>query len=87
MACIYMSETSAMYHKARHINTWVYQLRDLVLDRTLKLYKVTSSDQTGDIPTKALAKQHCEAMLGSKGYMKATAGSNLTTEQPRSIHG
>ena len=74
MACIYMSETSVMYHKARHIDTRVYQLRDLVRDGTVKLHKVTSAEQTGDILTKALAKpafeKHCQAMLGGK----STAG-------------
>eukprot|EP00961_Rhodomonas_salina_P259186 3501865-Rhodomonas_salina.1 len=29
MACIYMSQTSVMYHKARHIDTRVYHLREL----------------------------------------------------------
>ena len=29
MACIYMSRSSAMYHKARHIDTRVYHLREL----------------------------------------------------------
>ena len=32
MACIFMSESAAMYHKARHIDTRVYHLRDLVKD-------------------------------------------------------
>lgn len=39
MACIFMSESAVKYHKARHINTHVYHLKDLVKDRVIKLVK------------------------------------------------
>eukprot|EP00961_Rhodomonas_salina_P081263 1092875-Rhodomonas_salina.1 len=39
MACIYMSKTSVMYHKARHIDTRVYHLRELCKDGVLVLEK------------------------------------------------
>ena len=43
MACIYMSESIAMYHKARHIDTCVCHLRNLVSDGVLKLVKIAQS--------------------------------------------
>eukprot|EP00961_Rhodomonas_salina_P001956 27005-Rhodomonas_salina.1 len=39
MACIYMSQTSIMYHKARHIDTRVYHLQELCKDCVLVLEK------------------------------------------------
>ena len=40
MACIYMLESAVMYHKARHIDTRVYHLRELCKNGELKLVKV-----------------------------------------------
>eukprot|EP00961_Rhodomonas_salina_P092521 1245067-Rhodomonas_salina.1 len=45
MACIYMSLTSVMYHKASHIDTRVYHLRQLCKDGVLVLEKVSSAEQ------------------------------------------
>eukprot|EP00961_Rhodomonas_salina_P090758 1221258-Rhodomonas_salina.1 len=45
MACIYMLQTSVMYHKARHIDMRVYHLRELCKDGALVLEKVASADQ------------------------------------------
>eukprot|EP00961_Rhodomonas_salina_P044216 593993-Rhodomonas_salina.1 len=56
MACIYMSQTSVMYHKARHIDTLVYHLRELCKDCVLVLEKVASADQVVDSLTKSTPK-------------------------------
>eukprot|EP00961_Rhodomonas_salina_P282076 3811537-Rhodomonas_salina.1 len=45
MACIYMSQTSVMYHKARHIDTLVYHLCKLCKAGTMVLEKVSSAEQ------------------------------------------
>eukprot|EP00961_Rhodomonas_salina_P172076 2320510-Rhodomonas_salina.1 len=39
MVCIYMSQTSVMYHKAQHIDTHVYHLQELCKDCVLVLEK------------------------------------------------
>eukprot|EP00961_Rhodomonas_salina_P177759 2397244-Rhodomonas_salina.1 len=71
MACIYMSQTSVMCHKARHIrvNTCVYHLRELCKDAVLILEKVSSAEQVVDSLTKSTPKpafeKHLEAMLGT----------------------
>eukprot|EP00961_Rhodomonas_salina_P132476 1782817-Rhodomonas_salina.1 len=45
MACIYMSQTSVMYHKEQHIDTRVYHLQELCKDCVLVLEKVSSAEQ------------------------------------------
>eukprot|EP00961_Rhodomonas_salina_P100778 1355964-Rhodomonas_salina.2 len=47
IACIYMSKSSAMYHKASAIDTRVYQLREFVQPENgvMELYYVATSDQ------------------------------------------
>eukprot|EP00961_Rhodomonas_salina_P143458 1930428-Rhodomonas_salina.1 len=68
MASIYMSQTSVMYHKARHIDTRVYHLRELCKDCVMVLEKMASADQVADSLTKSMPKQafekHCGAMMG-----------------------
>ena len=68
MVCIYMSESAAMYHKARHINTRVYHLRELCKEGQLKLIKVESAKQLADSLTKGtprpLLVEHRKGMLG-----------------------
>ena len=68
MACIYMSESSVMYHKARHIDTRVYHLRELCKDGIMKLIKVESAKQTADSLTKGTPRPlfvaHRRDMLG-----------------------
>jgi len=69
MACIYMSQTSVMYHKARHIDTRVYHLRELCKDGALVLKKVSSAEHVADSLTKSTPKpafeKHRDAMLGA----------------------
>jgi hypothetical protein len=69
VACIYMSRTSVMYHKARHIDTRVYRLREMCKEGTMRLEKISTQEQTADIMTKGLPKapfvKHRNAMLGT----------------------
>eukprot|EP00961_Rhodomonas_salina_P235288 3180229-Rhodomonas_salina.2 len=68
MTCIYMSQTSVMYHKSCHIDTRVYQPCELCKDRVMVLEKVASADQVADSLTKSMPKpafeKHCALMLG-----------------------
>eukprot|EP00961_Rhodomonas_salina_P037047 498102-Rhodomonas_salina.2 len=64
MACIYMSQTSVMYHKALHIDTCVYQLQLLCKDCVLVLEKVSSADQVADSLPRPAFEKHRDAMLG-----------------------
>jgi len=68
MACIYMSESAAMYHKARHIDTRVYHLLELCAGGALKLEKVETTKQTADSLTKGTPRplfvEHRKDMLG-----------------------
>ena len=54
IACIYMSRTSAMYNKGKHIDTMVYRLRELVQDGVVELYHVGTNKQAANIFTKSL---------------------------------
>mmetsp|Transcript_49639 Transcript_49639/g.101360 ORF Transcript_49639/g.101360 Transcript_49639/m.101360 type:complete len:638 (-) Transcript_49639:44-1957(-) len=71
VACIYMSRSSAMYHKSKHINVRVYRLREFVQDGILELYHVASSEQAADLLTKSLpspaASKHRETITGHVG--------------------
>eukprot|EP00961_Rhodomonas_salina_P242935 3282067-Rhodomonas_salina.1 len=68
MACIYMSRTSVMYHKARHIDTLVYHLRELCKNKMMVLEKVSSAEQVADSLTKGMPGptfvKHSAAMMG-----------------------
>eukprot|EP00961_Rhodomonas_salina_P253451 3425452-Rhodomonas_salina.1 len=68
MACIYMSQTSITYHKARHIDSHVYHLQELCKDSVLVLEKVSSAEQVADSLTKSTPRpafeKHRDAMLG-----------------------
>eukprot|EP00961_Rhodomonas_salina_P271921 3674318-Rhodomonas_salina.2 len=63
--CIYMSQTSGMYHKA---DTRVYHLRELCKAGTMVLEKVSSAEQVADSLTKSTPRpafvQHRDAMIG-----------------------
>jgi hypothetical protein len=81
MACIYMSRNSVMYHKARHIDTRVYRLREMCRDGIMILEKVQTNDQAADALTKALARpafeQHRDTMLG----MRRTGSPTIDTDK------
>ena len=85
MACIYMSRTSVMYHKARHIDTRVYRLREMCQEKAMVLEKVKSAEQTADTLTKALARpafeRHRDVMMGVHGIVYPdTQTAELITE-------
>eukprot|EP00961_Rhodomonas_salina_P216485 2924280-Rhodomonas_salina.1 len=69
MVCIHMLHTSAMYHKARHIDVRVYHLRELCKDGLVVCKKVETHDQVTDSLTKATLKptfvKHCNTMFGT----------------------
>jgi hypothetical protein len=58
-----------MYHKARHIDTRVYRLRELCKDGTMHLDKISTHDQVADALTKGLPRdafcRHRNIMLGT----------------------
>mmetsp|Transcript_61007 Transcript_61007/g.125761 ORF Transcript_61007/g.125761 Transcript_61007/m.125761 type:complete len:202 (+) Transcript_61007:3-608(+) len=48
MACIYMLQSAAMYHKAQHIDTCVYHLREMCRRNEMICEKIASVDQVAD---------------------------------------
>eukprot|EP00961_Rhodomonas_salina_P042161 566692-Rhodomonas_salina.1 len=54
VACIYMSKTSVMFHKGKHIDVSVYRLREFVQDGIMELYHVPMHEQAADCFTKSL---------------------------------
>eukprot|EP00961_Rhodomonas_salina_P250785 3390145-Rhodomonas_salina.1 len=45
VACIYMSKSSAMFNKGKHIDVHVYLLREFVQDGIMELFHVSTHDQ------------------------------------------
>eukprot|EP00961_Rhodomonas_salina_P014706 197388-Rhodomonas_salina.1 len=88
MACIYMSQTSVMSHKARHIDTSVYHLRELCKDGIMVLEKVASAEQVADSLTKSMPKQafkkHRVSMLGLQTALD-DSGSDPAPPKPRVV--
>ena len=70
IACIYMSKSSVMYNKGKHIDVRVYRLREFVAEGLMELYHVASHDQVADCLTKSLPsealKRHLDVMGGLK---------------------
>eukprot|EP00961_Rhodomonas_salina_P028554 385193-Rhodomonas_salina.1 len=70
IACIYMSRSSAMYNKGKHIDVRVYHLREFVQDGVMELYHIPTNVQVADCMTKSLLAEallrHREIMSGSK---------------------
>eukprot|EP00961_Rhodomonas_salina_P256925 3471701-Rhodomonas_salina.1 len=48
VACIYMSKSSAMFNKGKHIDVRVYRLREFVQDGVMELYHVSTTEQAAD---------------------------------------
>eukprot|EP00961_Rhodomonas_salina_P123239 1660088-Rhodomonas_salina.2 len=82
MACIYMSQTSVMYHKARHIDTRVYHLRELCKDGVMVLEKVASADQVADSLTKSMPKPAFEKHRASMMGLLSVAGDSTSSPAP-----
>eukprot|EP00961_Rhodomonas_salina_P024877 335118-Rhodomonas_salina.1 len=68
IACIYMSKSSAMYHKSKHIDVRVYKLREFVRDGVMTLHHVPTNEQVADVLTKSLPSpafvKHRDKMCG-----------------------
>eukprot|EP00961_Rhodomonas_salina_P092226 1241102-Rhodomonas_salina.1 len=54
VACIYMSKSSAMYNKGKHIDVRVYRLREFVQDSVMELFHISTAEQAADMFTKSL---------------------------------
>jgi len=73
-----MSESSAMFHKGKHIDVRVYRLREFVADGIMKLYYISTASQVADTLTKSLpsdaARKHRDIMAGDvSGRVAASA--------------
>jgi len=84
-ACICLTQGAKMYHKAKHIDTRVYRVRELASGRQpqVKLWKIDGLHQPSDLLTKALPKEaftrhRCTIM----GWRQASArGTSTSREQ------
>ena len=58
MACIFLTQGARMSHKAKHIDTRVYKVKELSSGDypEVKLWKIYGSDQPSDIFTKTLPR-------------------------------
>ena len=69
-ACICLTKGARMYHKAKHIDTRIYRVRELSsgADPAVRLWKIDGADQPSDIFTKALARpafeKHRNTLMG-----------------------
>eukprot|EP00961_Rhodomonas_salina_P172167 2321421-Rhodomonas_salina.2 len=81
VACIYMSKSSAMFNKGKHIDVWVYRLREFVQDCIMELFHVSTHDQAADcltkslpLPVEALGRHHM-VIAGADDIIKKPQGS------------
>eukprot|EP00961_Rhodomonas_salina_P016356 220037-Rhodomonas_salina.2 len=79
VACIYMSKSSAMFHKGKHIDVTVqvYHLREFVQDGIMELYHVSTHQQAADSGADDIAAR----IPGSR-----VTKVNLSVEEPFSLH-
>jgi len=56
-ACIFLSKRSGQINRAKHIDTRLFKLRELVRSGILELSKISTQDQVADLFTKALSAQ------------------------------
>lgn len=69
-ACICLTRGARMYHKAKHIDTRIYRVRELSSgpNPSVKLWKIDGAAQPSDIFTKALARpafeRHRNTLMG-----------------------
>ena len=70
MACIYLSRKDGQINRAKHIDTRVHRLRELVRDGIMTLVKIATSDQIADAFTKGLPAsaffKHRASFMSSK---------------------
>ena len=69
-ACIYLTQGTKMYHKAKHIDTRIYRVRELSSGEnpSVRLWKISGAEQPSDIFTKALPRvafqKHRSVIMG-----------------------
>eukprot|EP00961_Rhodomonas_salina_P239581 3236501-Rhodomonas_salina.1 len=65
-----MSKNAVLHHKTKHIDVWVYHLRDLVSNKIMTLLKIGTHNMVADTLTKALPHpafvSHCSVMLNNQ---------------------
>ena len=72
-ACICLTQGARMYHKAKHIDTRVYRVRELSSgdNPEVRLWKIAGADQPSDLFTKALPRpafeKHRATLMGQLG--------------------
>ena len=83
-----------MYNKVKHIDLKVYHLRQLVQDKILELYKVSSAAQVADSLTKStpypVFRVHRAALLGDRMVVTVTSSGGdavQTRDQARESRG
>eukprot|EP00961_Rhodomonas_salina_P181474 2449294-Rhodomonas_salina.3 len=79
MACIYMSQTSVMNHKARHIDTRVYHLCQLCKEgvMVLRLEKLEVASESAEQVADSLTKSMPGPKQTFKKHLKATGMMGL----------
>lgn len=95
VACIYMSKSSAMFNKGKHIDVRVYCLREFVQNGIMELYHVSTHQQAADCLTKSLPsevlKKHLILLAGADDIAARIPGSQVTkvdvsVHEPFSLH-
>ena len=83
-ACICLTQGAKMYHKAKHIDTRVYRVRELASGRDpqAKIWRIDGRHQPSDFLTKALPKEaftrhRCNIM----GWRQATARGTIDSRE------
>eukprot|EP00961_Rhodomonas_salina_P158191 2129584-Rhodomonas_salina.3 len=69
-ACIYLSHNATMFHKTKHVDVLVYNLREMCDAGHMVLTKVATGEQVADAFTKSLPRpafqRHLDIMLGAQ---------------------
>ena len=55
-ACICLVKGSDMYNRAKHIDAWIYRIKEMSESREVNLYKVAGEIQPADIFTKSMPR-------------------------------
>eukprot|EP00961_Rhodomonas_salina_P051801 695261-Rhodomonas_salina.1 len=83
--CIYMSKSSVMFHKGKHINLCVYRLLEFVQDCIMELYHVPMHEQAADCFTKSLPsevlKKHRTLLAGAEENAARVPGAQVNSSK------
>ena len=84
MDCIYLTQGTRMYHKAKYIDTRVYKVREVSSRERpeVKLWKIDGSDQPSDYSLKRfpgfrLSATGAQSRSGKKSFDEVLNGGNL----------